>query len=134
MGKANCFEELIIWQQARTLSRGIYKVSNRDKFNSDYALKNQIRRSVGSIMDNIAEGSGRGGNKEYIQYLYIAKGSLEEVRSQLYRALDVEYINQEEHYMLNNNAIDIRKGLINLIKYLKNSDFKGQKFKSSKDQ
>jgi four helix bundle protein len=74
-------EEMVAWQKARELSRDIYRVSAQNEFARDYDLKSQIRRSSGSVMDNIAEGFERGGKNEFIQFLGIAKGSAGEVRS-----------------------------------------------------
>jgi four helix bundle protein len=82
------FEDLEVWQIARTLSRLIYSLSAKGNFSKDYALKNQIHSSSGSAMDNIAEGFGRAGKIEFIQFLGFSNGSACEVKSQLYRALD----------------------------------------------
>src|SRR4030065_2762694 len=89
---AKMFEELQIWEKARELVKAIYKLSMTDKFKKDYSLVDQIRRSSVSIMSNIAEGFERGSNTEFIQFLYIAKGSAGEVRTQLYIAYDLKYI------------------------------------------
>src|SRR4030066_1116208 len=93
---AKMFEELQIWQKARELVKAIYKLSMTDKFKKDYSLVDQIRRSSVSIMSNIAEGFERGSNTEFIQFLYIAKGSAGKVRAQLYAALDQEYLSNGE--------------------------------------
>src|SRR3990172_5987147 len=90
------FEYIHSWQKARILSKEIYTITKIGEFSKDYDLKNQIRKASGSIMDNIAEGFERGGKGEFIQFLGIAKGSCGEVRSQLYRALDREYIDKEK--------------------------------------
>ncbi|MHB8845876.1 MAG: four helix bundle protein [Nitrospirota bacterium] len=89
-----CFEDIICWQQARKLVSTIYDLTSSVKFNKDFGLKDQIQRASVSVMSNIAEGFGRGGNKELVQYLFIAKGSLAEVRSLLYVAKDLSYINE----------------------------------------
>jgi four helix bundle protein len=86
------FQDLEVWQLARALNQAIFDLICGDAFVKDYALKDQINRSSGSIMDNIAEGFERGGNREFIQFLSIAKGSAAEVRSQLYRAMDRKYL------------------------------------------
>ena len=86
------FEDLEIWKDARALTREIYQLTRDSKFSNDFALRDQIRRAAVSIMSNIAEGFERGGNQEFIQFLYVAKASCGEVRSQLYVTLDQSYI------------------------------------------
>ena len=88
------FEDFIAWQKARSLTREIYKITNLPAFSRDFGLKDQIRRAAVSIMSNIAEGFERGRPSEFHQFLSIAKGSCAELRSQLYIALDAEYIPQ----------------------------------------
>src|SRR5512147_2126489 len=82
------FEDLEIWKDARLLTKAIYKMTKDTGFAKDFALRDQIRRASMSVMSNIAEGFERGGNQEFIQFLYVAKASCGEVRSQLYVALD----------------------------------------------
>jgi four helix bundle protein len=86
------FEDLEVWQNSRDLCKKIHHLIISPEFAKDFALVNQINRSSGSIMDNIAEGFGRTGNKEFIQFLSISKGSCSEVKSQLYRAMDRSYL------------------------------------------
>jgi four helix bundle protein len=86
------FEDLIAWQKARELTKNIYRVTKIGEFLKDFGLRDQIRRASVSIMSNIAEGFERGGRSEFHQFLVIAKGSCAELRSQLYVALDAEYI------------------------------------------
>lgn len=122
------FEEMVAWQKARELSRDIYRVSAQNEFARDYDLKSQIRRSSGSVMDNIAEGFERGGKNEFIQFLGIAKGSAGEVRSQLYRALDQEFISKNTFGALYHKADEIGRMITSLIAYLNRSTFKGNKY------
>ena len=89
------FENLEIWQDGRMLTQLIYALSNKGDFSKDFGLKDQIRRASISVTSNIAEGFERKSNKQLLQFLYYAKGSAGEVRSQLYVALDEGYINQE---------------------------------------
>ena len=131
MATINKFEDLDVWKKARILTKEIFKITLSEKFSKDYSLKDQIRRASGSIMDNIAEGFGRGGRKEFIQFLGIAKGSSSEVKSQLYRALDNHYIDDDKFNQLYNEVDEVCKMLNGLISYLNNSEIKGQKFKQS---
>lgn len=82
------FEDLEVWQKAREISKYVFLLTNKDNFSRDFSLKDQINRSCGSAMDNIAEGFERDGNKEFINFLTISKGSVGEIRSQTYRAFD----------------------------------------------
>lgn len=123
------FEDIIAWQKARVLCKVIKKYTEKDLFSRDFKLINQIKGSSGSAMDNIAEGFERGGNKEFIQFLYISKGSAGETRSQLYRALDNEYIDNDEFQYAYDLADEVGKLIRGLINHLKNSDLKGDKYK-----
>ncbi len=123
------FEDLEVWQLARELALDIYNETLNLPFAKDYELVGQIRRSSGSAMDNIAEGFERGGKKEFIQFLGIAKGSAGEVRSQRYRAFDRKHLNLEKFDFLFKKVTLLSKKLSSLITYLKNSEFKGFKFK-----
>ena len=90
------FEGLLIWQKARTLTNKIYRATNQPSFSKDFGLIDQLRRAAVSICSNIAEGHERGGTKEYLHFLSMAKGSSSEVRSQLYVALDQGYMEKAE--------------------------------------
>lgn len=123
------FEDLPIWQKDRTLAKFVFEITSEEPFNKDFRFRDQIRASTGSIMDNIAEGFEREGNKEFIQFLYIAKGSCGETRSQCYRAFDNNYITDEQLEFLIEKTKEISTDTANFIKYLKNSGIKGNKYK-----
>lgn len=122
------FEDLEVGQLAREISTAIFTETLSGSFEKYFELKGQIRKSSGSIMDNIAEGFERGGKKEFIQFLGIAKGSAGEVRSQLYRAKDRNHIHAEKFDLLMEKITIISKKLSSFITYLKSSDLKGFKF------
>ena len=130
MAAVRDFEELAIFQKARELSKKIYPVTNREGFKSDYRFVQQIRAAAGSIMDNIAEGFERTGNKEFLNFLYIAKGSCGEVRSQLIRANDVGYLTQVEFDELYTECRKLSAGIMNFIKEIRSSDITGAKYKA----
>jgi four helix bundle protein len=121
------FEDLEIWQLSKVLCKEIFKLSSREPFCNDYRFRDQIRASSGSIMDNIAEGFSRGGNKEFIQFLSISNGSCSEVRSQSYRALDFEYISDSELADILERTDKIIRKTNALMNHLKNSTITGPK-------
>jgi len=123
------FEDLPIWQEARTFSKRVFDASKQGEFAKEYRLCSQIRASSGSIMDNIAEGFERDGNGEFKQYLYIAKGSCGECRSQLYRAFDYGYLDEEIFQQLRIQSEEISKSISSFIEYLQNTEIKGLKYK-----
>ena len=123
------FEELAIFQKARELSKKIYPITQRGEFKYDTRFVQQIRAAAGSIMDNIAEGFERTGNKEFLNFLYIAKGSCGEVRSQLIRANDLGYLTKEEYDELYTECSKLSAGIMNFIKEIRTSEFAGAKFK-----
>ncbi len=124
---ARRFEELAFWQQARELTRSIYTLTQKDGFTKDYGLKDQIQRAAVSVMSNIAEGFSRGSNTEFLQFLFIAKGSLSEVQSQLYVALDLAYISQDEFHNAYLKADQVAKTMNAFIQALKRTGKAGLK-------
>ena len=129
MATINKFEDLEVWQKARKLCNEIYPLTLKGTFERDFKLRDQINGSSGSVMDNISEGFERDGKNEFRQFLSIAKGSCGETRSQLYRSLDRNHINEEEFLNLKNQTEEISKQLNNFIKYLNSSEIKGVKYK-----
>ncbi len=122
------FEDIKAWQNARSICQKVFKFTNSKEFQQDHRFVHQIRSSSGSIMDNIAEGFERGGRKEFIQFLGFAKGSTGELRSQLYRAFDQNYIDQTKFEEMHQEVLETGKMIMGLINYLKKSDIKGQKY------
>ena len=122
------FETLTVYQASKKLCLAVYPFPFKLPLSKDYALIDQIRRSAGSVMDNIAEGYERGGNKELIQFLFIAKGSAGELRSQIIRAKELGYLTHEDAANLYESSLTVSKMLSGYIKYLKQSDFKGSKY------
>ena len=112
------FEDLPVWQDARKLTRKIYQVTKKHSFSQDLRLKSQLQSSSVSAMSNIAEGFEYQSKRQFIKYLYIAKGSAGELRSQLYVAFDNEYITESELDELKNEATAISKQCSGLITYL----------------
>lgn len=127
--KIERFEDLEIWQEARLLCKRIYVLTSVEPFSKDFKLRDQIRASSGSVMDNIAEGFERGGNNEFFQFLSIAKGSCGETRSQLYRSFDAGYINKEVFDELQSMTIRLSKRISSFMNHLKQSTYKGSKYK-----
>jgi len=112
------FEDIKAWQKARELVKDIYEVSDKGKFSKDWSLKDQIRRAGVSIMSNISEGHSRQTDKEFLQFLYIAKGSLAEILSQLYITLDLSYIDKEKFDELHEKVEEVAKLIGGFIRYL----------------
>lgn len=125
------FEDIEGWKIARTLTKKIYEVTSFGLFSKDFGLKDQIRRASVSIMSNIAEGFERDGNKEFINFLSIAKGSAGEVRSQLYVALDQAYISNDQFRDLYNLVVENGRVIAGLMNYLRETEIRGLKFKSN---
>lgn len=132
MGKINRYEELKVWQIGRALVKAVYELTMTPDFARDFGLKDQIRRSAVSIPSNIAEGFERNGTREFIQFLYIAKGSAGELRTQLLIAADLAYITNEQFSAINTEVTNLGSMLYNFISYLKNSGYQGDKYNPSK--
>lgn len=128
MNKVQRFEDLQIYQNARTLCKEVYDITKVEPWKYDTRFVQQIHASAGSVMDNIAEGYERDGNPEFVNFLYIAKGSCGEVRSQITRAHDVGFLDDEKFNNLYAFCINLSKGIANTIKSLRQSDIKGQKY------
>lgn len=128
MASIEKFEDIEAWQKACELTREIYRVTNRGTFAKDFGLRDQIRRASVSIMSNIAEGFGRGGNREFIQFLSMAKGSVSEVQAQLYVAVDAGYLTKDQFQQLYSLSQSTGNLIGGFIRYLTKSADKGVKF------
>ena len=115
---------------ARDLAEVIWNISSRGTFAKDFGLRKQINSATGSVMDNIAEGFGRGGTKEFINFLSYARASNNEVQSQLYRACDRNHINKGELQALLEQSTSVGVKISNLMTYLRNTSVRGVKFKA----
>ena len=124
------FEDLKVWQKARELSQKIYPLTLVEPI-SDFRYKDQLRGSLGSIMDNIAEGFGRGSRLGFITGLNISRGETDELKSQLYRGKDNKYFSEEQFNEFYALADEVTKMNTSLISYLNKSKIKGQRFKQS---
>ena len=116
------FEELPVWQAARDLCQEVFKILTMTNLGKDFALKDQIWRATGSVMDNIAEGFDDGSNKEFLRFLGYAQRSCGEVQSQLYRALDCGYIDKLQFESLYNLAAKCRKQIKGFRRYLRSCE------------
>jgi four helix bundle protein len=114
------FEELEVWQEAKRLVKSVYGATTQGEFVKDYGLRNQIQRAAVSLMSNIAEGFERGTNKEFAQFLHIAKGTAGEVRSLLHIALEIGYMDRPTFKTLLESVLSISRRISNFIKYLQN--------------
>ena len=117
------FEELPCWQRARQLCREVYSIINQGEFRRDYSLRDQIWKSAGSVMDNIAEGFDDGSTAEFVRFLAYSQRSCSEVQSQLYRALDCRYISQEQFQTTYDLSSECRKQIKGFRKYLRNCTY-----------
>lgn len=123
------FEDIKAWQKARFFCTEIVLIIEKTNLEKDDKLRDQINGSSGSIMDNIAEGFGRGGNLEFIQFLEFSHASACESQSQLYRILDRKYITEEKFKQLYEIVEEVRRMILSLIKYLSASPMTGPKYK-----
>lgn len=117
-GKVERFEDLIVWQKGIELVKGVYRATRNGSLGRDYGLRDQLQRAAVSIPTNIAEGFERGSRKEYVRFLYIAKGSAGEVRSLLRVARELEYLAASQHEELQSQALTVSRFLANQIKSL----------------
>ena len=124
---AKRFEELVIWQKSRDFAKMIYSLTRTLAFAKDYGLKDQIQRAAVSVSSNIAEGFERNGNVEFTNFLFIAKGSCGEVRSQLYIAYDLNYITQVQFEEAVSQSVELSKLIYSFVKSLKSSSYRGIK-------
>ena len=128
------FEDIQAWQKGRELKQAVYRCSKRGDFAKDFALREQIRRAAISITANIAEGFERDGNREFIQFLSISKGSTGEVQDHLYTALDESYLSQQEFDAFYAQAPEVAKLTASFMNYLRQSELRGQKFRDAQPQ
>ena len=127
MAKVKKFEDIQSWKKARSLTKRIYDVTLTGPISKDFGLRDQIRRAGVSILSNIAEGFERGGDKEFLHFLAIAKGSAGELRAQLYVALDQGYIPPKTFELLSTEATEVSQLISGFMRYLKQSDLRGSR-------
>ncbi len=131
MSKIERFEDVLAWQKARLLARQVYAVTKAGAFVKDYGLKDQIQRAAVSAMSNIAEGYERRGDREFVQFLSLSKGSCGEVRSDLYVAMDQGYITSSKFDELYASSVEVSRLLAGFMAYLKGSHLRGPKYHES---
>ncbi|MFY9620203.1 MAG: four helix bundle protein [Pyrinomonadaceae bacterium] len=129
MSSIQKFEDIEAWKLARALANRIYDVTSKSDFSRDYGLRDQIRRASISIVSNIAEGFERDGDREFLQFLFVAKGSCGEVRAQLYLAYDRKYLTEDEFGELTQKTLQLSRMIAGLTKYLRQSQITGKKYK-----
>ena len=128
MATFKSFEDIVVWQLGRELVLKIYALTRQGAFARDYGLKDQIQRAAVSVPSNIAEGFERDGNKEFVKFLYIAKGSVGEVRSLLYNARDLGYIDDTAFDDASVFARRISAGIQSLVRKLSETSRRGQRY------
>lgn len=127
------FEDLNSWKKSRELAARFYNYSEKGALSKDFVLRDQMRRSIVSVMSNLAEGFERNGNKEFLNFCYIAKASAGEFRSQLYLAADINHLSTEAFDDFYKSIIEISALIAGLIRYLSSSELKGIKFAEALD-
>ena len=125
------FEDIEGWKKARELARQVYRATAIGPMARDFGLRDQIRRAAVSVMANIAEGFGRGGNREFVSFLSIARGSCAEVKSHAYVAFDAGLLAEQEVKAIQKLAAETEALISGLMKYLAASDARGRKFASA---
>lgn len=128
MAHHNSFESLEVYKEATIFCDAIWDMITNTSLNNDYKLRQQLNGSSGSVMDNIAEGFGRGGNKEFIMFLGYSRGSCSESKAQLLRCFRRNHIDEITYQKLNLQAENLINQLSKFINYLKSSERKGSKF------
>lgn len=128
MATINSFKDIRSWQLSKDLSVACYKLTQEEQFRVEYALSNQIRKSAISVPSNISEGFERKGNKEFVNFLFIAAGSLGELQTQLIIAQEVGFLDTERLEKFESDILSIKKLIYGMVTYLKNSEQKGYKF------
>jgi len=123
------FEEIEAWQKGRQLKQELYRQSKTGEFAKDFALRDQVRRAAMSVTANIAEGFERDGNREFVQFLSSSKGSCGELQDHLYTALDEKYITKEDFNRLYGQAAEVAALIAGFMKYLKQTELRGNKFR-----
>ena len=131
MASIKQFEDIEAWKEARVFTKSVYGASYSGAFAKDFGLRDQMRRAAVSILSNIAEGFERGGDREFLQFLSLAKGSCGEVRAQLYVAFDQGYLTADLFQQLQEQSQKISRLLGAFMTYLKRSDLRGTKFTTS---
>jgi four helix bundle protein len=126
-----CFQDLEACKQARELVRAVYEITKTGPLAKDFELRNQMRDAAISSMSNIAEGFDRGGTREFIQFLSIAKGSAGEVESDLYAAIDQQYISTEQFEKVRARCLSVKRLVGGFMQYLQHTSRKGVKFNRS---
>lgn len=124
------FEDLGIWKEAMELSIRIFQITLIEPFVKNFRFWDQIRGASGSKMDDISEGFNRGGNREFIQFLFIAKGSAADTKSLVYRTFDMKYINADAHKEILERTEPLSKKIGSHIQHLKTYSYKSYKFEN----